>query len=286
MINRRILSDSEKKEYIDAVQCLQDRPQRSGFDGVVTRFDDFQGLHVNLTERVHLVGQFLPWHRRFVGLYETALREECGYTGAQPYWNWSLDVDNNRDLSDSPVFSSETGFGGNGVDGTYPDLFGTNTGWGGGCVLDGPFSSYTVALGPGRVVNPHCLVRSINHTMYQYLTSEALFRIELEGRNVTAIPKAHDGGHLAVGGDMGNVYSSPGDPLFFLHHANLDRIWWKWQTADVQNRLYQVSGRSTVQPPWVNVTLDYPLLTEPLASDIPIYDVMDIRSPPLCYTYA
>jgi tyrosinase len=23
--------------------------------------------------------------------------------------------------------------------------------------------------------------------------------------------------------------TSPNDPIFFLHHANIDRIWWNWQ---------------------------------------------------------
>ena len=27
----------------------------------------------------------MPWHRRFLSLYENALREECGYEGATPY---------------------------------------------------------------------------------------------------------------------------------------------------------------------------------------------------------
>ena len=32
-----------------------------------------------------LQGHFLAWHRYFVAAYEKALREECGYDGAQPY---------------------------------------------------------------------------------------------------------------------------------------------------------------------------------------------------------
>jgi tyrosinase len=40
--------------------------------------------------------------------------------------------------------------------------------------------------------------------------------------------------HVAVGGEDGsgtmNSASSPADPIFWLHHANIDRLWAKWQT--------------------------------------------------------
>lgn len=36
--------------------------------------------------------------------------------------------------------------------------------------------------------------------------------------------------HLWVNGNMGSS-SSPNDPVFWLHHANLDRIWAEWQDA-------------------------------------------------------
>ena len=39
---------------------------------------------------------------------------------------------------------------------------------------------------------------------------------------------AHNAVHNAVGGDMASG-SSPSDPLFWLHHANIDRIWAVWQ---------------------------------------------------------
>ncbi|TFK33812.1 hypothetical protein BDQ12DRAFT_669943 [Crucibulum laeve] len=297
----RTLTNKQKHDYLNAVKCLQSKPANTSFAAVRTHFDDFQALHINLTKSIHLVGHFLPWHRRFVQVYETALREECGYQGSQPYWDWSLDAD---DIMASPVFSPDTGFGGNGVDGTYTDLYGTDSspptnhtsGWGGGCVLDGPFSSYRLALGPGQRINDHCIVRNINQTFSQFITyaqvanttrqpTFELFRIELEGKGVTPTHKIHDGGHFAVGGEMGNLYSSPGDPLFFLHHGNLDRIWWEWQKADFSNRLYQISGRTSINPPFVNVTLDFPMKMLELAPDIPARDVMDIRSIPLCYNY-
>jgi tyrosinase len=36
--------------------------------------------------------------------------------------------------------------------------------------------------------------------------------------------------------------ASPGDPLFYLHHTWLDKIWWDWQALDLEKRLTDISG--------------------------------------------
>ena len=41
----------------------------------------------------------------------------------------------------------------------------------------------------------------------------------------------HNNPHRAVGGDMVTA-ESPKDPLFWLHHANIDRLWSIWQASD------------------------------------------------------
>jgi len=134
-------------------------------------------------------------------------------------------------LHASPVFDPVTGFGGDGVTGTYslptgvnftsnlifPELFK-------GCVLDGPFKDYTLHFGPGKLITDHCLVRGINDSFAIHLNSVTIanttrlptfeqFRIELEGQPITPTPKLHDSGHLGTGGDMSNFYSSPGGKL-------------------------------------------------------------------------
>jgi tyrosinase len=40
--------------------------------------------------------------------------------------------------------------------------------------------------------------------------------------------RIHNNVHVWVGGDM-SLSSSPNDPVFFLHHCNVDRIWAAWQ---------------------------------------------------------
>jgi tyrosinase len=38
----------------------------------------------------------------------------------------------------------------------------------------------------------------------------------------------HNAVHVAIGGDM-NTPGSPADPIFYMHHANVDRLWYEWQ---------------------------------------------------------
>ncbi|KAJ7678054.1 hypothetical protein DFH06DRAFT_1316843 [Mycena polygramma] len=236
----RVLSNVQKSDYIIAVQCLQRLPSTtSSLRGAKTRFDDFQAIHVVSSEAVHLVarisnpaGQFLPWHRRLLNLFETALREECGFQGALPYWDWSKDVDSGIPLVQSPVFDAVYGFGGNGADiPNYAGQFGNlsimaSAGWvapgaGGGCVTDGPFAAYNLSVGPGTNTTSHCLQRAFNDKIRGFLSGARVaevtqqttfedFRTQLEGAPVTATMRLHDAGHNAVGGEMADRFSSPG----------------------------------------------------------------------------
>ena len=41
----------------------------------------------------------------------------------------------------------------------------------------------------------------------------------------------HDAVHDWIGGHMAIPEISPNDPVFYLHHANVDRLWYRWQNA-------------------------------------------------------
>lgn len=69
--------------------CLQSKPAKTPStlaEGAKTRYDDFVVTHINQTNYIHANFVFLSWHRLFVNAYEDALRNECGYTGYQPWW--------------------------------------------------------------------------------------------------------------------------------------------------------------------------------------------------------
>lgn len=53
---RSALSKGERREYIDAVLCLMDKPplvSTSEFPGVRNRYDDFVAVHINQTLSIH-----------------------------------------------------------------------------------------------------------------------------------------------------------------------------------------------------------------------------------------
>ncbi|MFJ8719354.1 tyrosinase family protein [Streptomyces violaceus] len=67
------------------------------------------------------------------------------------------------------------------------------------------------------------------------------FRSRLEGFTGTGL---HNQVHRWIGGDMAPA-SSPNDPVFFLHHANVDRLWESWM--DRHGRNYVPTTWSLIQ---------------------------------------
>jgi len=43
---------------------------------------------------------------------------------------------------------------------------------------------------------------------------------------------------------MQDVNLSPGDPIFYLHHTYLDKLWWDWQSQDLSKRLVEITGNN------------------------------------------
>jgi tyrosinase len=87
---------------------------------------------------------------------------------------------------------------------------------------------------------------------------------------------------------MIDVAASPGDPMFFMHHTYLDRIWWQWQQINATSRLYGMGGNTTTSEPatgWVTTTLDYVLSSYGIIPNVTIDKVMNIQGGYLCYEY-
>ncbi|KAL2165018.1 hypothetical protein VTH06DRAFT_314 [Thermothelomyces fergusii] len=262
------LSKAERLAYVNAVKCLQSKPARtpaSVAPGARSRFDDFVVTHIQQTLDIHYSGVFQAWHRWFVYQYERALRDECGYSGYQPYWDWPKYA---RAPQDSPLFNGDPySLGGNGEyvphdgpvivppEGVSGGNISLPAGVGGGFVRTGPFANMTVNLGPvggladtapgpqgGLGYNPRGLRRDLggamntryaNYTTVLRLLSQPdvdAFRTVSEGVPYTVEIGPHGGAHYTIGGDPGgDLFTSPGDPAFWVHHAQMDRVWAAWQ---------------------------------------------------------
>lgn len=234
---------SERVNYTSAVNCLMSLPSRynaTEYPGAKSRYDDFNVPHIAQTLTVHFTANFLSFHRYFVWTFERALRDECGYSGYQPYWNWGKWAE---DPINSPLFDGGEGsISGNGEyephnftdglkDGDIADYI--PPGSGGGCVTTGPFANYTVNLGPisptlaePEVVavnstydyNPRCMKRDISSWVSSRWTTEQNvtdlltqwdniidFQDNMQATNMTGNFGVHGGGHFTFQGDPAGV---------------------------------------------------------------------------------
>ena len=175
----------------------------------------------NFSRGLHNNGAFLPWHRGYLLQVENQLRD-ISPNITIPYWDWSR----NPQISQDSIWGDEPGqFSGNG---------GADR-----CVTDGPFGT-----GSGfELTNGRCLQRRITGgsaasaaevqnllDRYPSASDYDQFRNRLEHG-----PGMHDSVHCLVGGTMCSARAS-NDPVFFLHHAMVDKIWADWQGQSEEHR--------------------------------------------------
>ncbi|KAL1637631.1 hypothetical protein SLS58_009234 [Diplodia intermedia] len=281
-IEWRQLSDGDRRSYVAAVRCLRTRESVLGLN--TSLYDDFPYVHNALNKRIHLVAAFLPWHRYFVHLYERAL-QSCGYNGSATYWDWAWDSIDPMDRA--PMWDAKTGFGGSGSQ-QNRSL----------CVVDGPFKDFRPAYLRNNL-HPHCLARNFNNgtdfpgdmsapkyspavvDKIQALGNYNTYRLAMEGGPHFSI-------HRAIGGDMIPA-TSPNDPIFFLHHGQIDRLWYQWQQKDPVKRHKEYSGIRTqnqfdgTTPPQANLNDILPMFG--LAADLPVSKFLTTQNDVMCYKY-
>jgi len=179
---------------------------------------------------------FAPWHRLMLLLLELQMQRILGDpTVGLPYWDWAAD-------------------GALPAAGQPAAPLWRPTGIGSGAVSDGPFAfpAFRVQIesngsaqlqttnrplrrGLGldgdapTLPTPQTQATTLRQTRYDaspWNRSSTGFRNRLEGWSPFGM---HNRVHVWVGGDMGPA-TSPNDPVFYLNHCNVDRIWEGWLT--------------------------------------------------------
>jgi tyrosinase len=243
--NQATLTATEKARFIAAVLQLK----ASGI------YDRYVADHRDAMQRAPMLAHggsaFLPWHRELLRRFELDL-QRVDSSVTLPYWDWTADR--------SPASSlwAADFMGGDGEAGslrvtTGPFAF-ANGRWNINVASAGdPGPALRRALGQnGRVPSTSDVNSALARVPYDrspWVGPMQSFRYALEVMN-------HDQVHNWVGGSMATA-TSPNDPIFFLHHANVDRLWSRWQDQHPGEPFYlPTTGGRTGQnlndpmPPW------------------------------------
>ena len=202
----RDLSPTQLKDFIDALHALA----KNG------RLAAFATAHAADADRVHGSALFLPYHRALLAEFEREL-QRVRPAVALPYWDWSRDA---RAPHRSRVLGPEY-FGGSRAD---------------GCVPDGPFAEWDPRTGEATRDRQRCLWRGYDPaTGLPAFHSTSLLGELVRGRydGYDDFRRALEGAphavpHDKIGGVMGTM-ESPLDPLFWLHHSMVEKLWGDFQ---------------------------------------------------------
>lgn len=204
--NANNLTTDERDRFLSALAILNNR----GMGG----FTDFRDMHRSVADaEAHSRAGFLPWHRAYLLDLEREL-QNIDPSVTLPYWRFDQPAPSlfRRDFIG---VSTRTG---------AVDFASTN-----------PLVSWTTDMSLGIDRQPEFNTRTepatersigigavIDETRTISLGSGYSDFRRMEGN-------PHGVAHLSFSGYLEDPDTAPRDPLFFLLHTNVDRLWAKWQ---------------------------------------------------------
>jgi len=154
---------------------------------------------------------FLPWHRLYVGFFEQIIRNVSDAPEfTLPYWNYTDSDPNNRSLPKQFRLANDAVWG---------PLFRPNR-------RSAVNQGTPVDEAPGSPMTLDAMKSSV----YDDSGSDAGFC-----QNVDNDPHGVLHGNVGNSRGMGQVPWAANDPIFWLHHCNIDRIWASWAKAGGKN---------------------------------------------------
>jgi tyrosinase len=239
------LTDAELKAFRDALREMMNiRDNRgynhiAGFHGVPDWYCWHHDRNFRPDESLSAT-LFLPWHRAYLKWFEDHLRDHDP-TVPQCWWDWSSPLSHEEGIPQAYSLEQLD-------DGSPNPLFKFH--------ISVPSSNLGPETGPideDTFRDPRPLSDLIRVTKaplrVQLGDPEAgmeLMALEDFRGFSRALEDIHDFIHGWVGGTMSDVGTAGFDPVFYAHHANIDRIWWMWQLQH---------GNSTIPSQWLDLAL-------------------------------
>jgi tyrosinase len=172
---------------------------------------------IHLNHCKHGSPEFPHWHRHYIANFEAICAQLIGDPSfSLAYWNWSANMgrmpDPFYDLPNLNVTSLND-----------PSNAQSNN-WGSVTTVGTRGLSKGQGLQDDPLTGGDFSKDKIDTILA--LPDYASFRSRLER-------SPHNNGHVISGGDNGHMSDgmSPLDPIFWLHHCNVDRLWAQWQAA-------------------------------------------------------
>ncbi|MCB1387277.1 MAG: tyrosinase family protein [Nitratireductor sp.] len=199
-VNTLAADDPIITTYRNAVAEMQARP-----DGDPLSWEHQASIHNNFCP--HGNWFFLPWHRCYLAQFEDVIRQVANDPEwTLPYWDWTRNPQ-------------------------IPAPF-----WGADNALSHPRSAGPATSMPSEFVGEP-VIRQImaKPTFEEFASFKSLAPYGgTDGGYGQLEQQPHNRVHGVVGGDMA-TFMSPRDPIFWLHHCNVDRIWASWNAAGNAN---------------------------------------------------
>jgi tyrosinase len=220
-INSLALNDPMVQTLRDGVRILKNRGPGQGPNWI--DLSNIHGTAAGFNKCPHGNWYFLPWHRAYLLMYERMIRSATGNSDfAMPYWDWAA----NRTV---PQAFRDANYNGQ----TNPLYVSSRN------------NNYSI---PDVYVGPNVMANIFAQTNFELFGSSrragqnSLNQSWIQGQGTQGTLEAspHNNIHNNLGGFMpeGN---SPRDPIFMMHHGNIDRIWWRWNCR---------GGANTTDPLW------------------------------------
>lgn len=271
----RELTQVEISNFFDAIKCLKSKPSK--YDpalGSTSIYDDMVYIHIISNDAAHKVAAFLPWHRQFLSIFENLLRKECNYNASLPYWDFAMD---SQAPERSPVFAKNA-FGGNG---------GHN-----GCLTDGAFTDWKSTFPQKKP----CITRQYNmNSEYGPLMGVQYSPLQIEymllyykkfgdfGKVIEEHP--HNMAHYGIGGTMFDPKTATNDPIFWIIHTNVDRIWYTWQER-YPELATTYNGNTKQNSTLEDATAEDMLRYYGIGEDVKVKETFSTESLRYCYVYS
>lgn len=204
--NADALTEEERDRFLEAFGELNGKGT-----GI---FRDFRDMHTNDSDfEAHRNFGFLPWHRAYLLDLEREL-QQIDPSVALPYWKFDAPAENlfTREFIGVPNDGGRVQF-----EPGHPLEFWTTDGGVVGILRTPLFDTET---SPASPLPPSAPLRDEAATM-QLGDQYAGFRA-MEGN-------PHGSAHVSFTGFIRAIHTAARDPLFFMLHCNVDRLWAKWQ---------------------------------------------------------